>query len=85
LAEGLRSFARGYTLWLHQQESEAANLSPRFRQTSENLLTRISAAQDRIEAGICLLESGGSILTAFRLANAAMREQMRRNACNAAE
>lgn len=76
LAVGLREFAAGYKEWLVDSQAEASLLAPRFIQPADDLLARIREAQDRIEDGIRLLERGGSVLTSFHLANAAMREQM---------
>lgn len=76
LLAGLREFAQGYETWLHESETEGRALAGRFQAPAAEILARIREARDRIEEGIQLLSAGGSVLTAFRLANSAMREQM---------
>ncbi|WP_400996703.1 helicase-related protein [Agromyces sp. GXQ0307] len=76
LGTGLRAFLSGYRSWVSDREQEAASLPSRFEKPAAAILERMSTARDRIEDGIRLLESGGSVLTAFRLANRAMRTQM---------
>lgn len=76
LLAGLREFAKGYEDWLQESESESRGLAGRFQEPAEHILTRIREARDRIAEGIQLLSEGGTVLTSFRLANSAMREQM---------
>jgi hypothetical protein len=76
LAAGLREFLAGYGAWITEQEEIAKDLPERFSATGSTLLERAHKTLERVETGIQLLEGGGHALTAFRLANAAMRTQM---------
>ncbi|GAA1830273.1 helicase-related protein [Agromyces salentinus] len=76
LASGLRGFLAGYGEWIVEQRASADAAPQRFVKTAGAIASRAQEALDRMSAGIDLLETGGNTLTAFRLANAAMREQM---------
>lgn len=73
----LRGFAARYTDWIRGQHVGAKTLADRDQPTAGRILSRLSEAADRINAGIDLLETNGDALRAFRVANLAMLMQMR--------
>ncbi len=76
LASGLREFLAGYGTWVAEQRDAASELSTRFAATGASIADRSEHALARMHDGVDLLEAGGNILSAFRLANSAMRTQM---------
>jgi hypothetical protein len=77
LAAGLREFTSNYQSWTAEQEFSARNASPRHARAASALVERQAGMLARMEAGITLLEENATVLTAFRMANEAMRTQMR--------
>ncbi|WP_298743963.1 helicase-related protein [uncultured Microbacterium sp.] len=78
LAAELAVVAADYRSFIARQTADAAGLRGADRRAAERILSRQGRAAARIEEGIALLAEGGVALTAFRMANAAMRWQMLR-------
>jgi hypothetical protein len=75
LQQALSEFVSEYEEWVGAQISEAAGLDARFRDPADRVTRRMERAVKRMQEGISLL-SDRDVLTAFRLANRAMREQI---------
>ena len=78
LAAELGVVAADYRNFIARQQSEAEELQGDDRAVAEGIVRRQVRAAERIEEGIRLLADGGDVLTAFRMANTAMRWQMLR-------
>jgi hypothetical protein len=78
LASGLKSFVADYQSWIGHQRLLSKNLDPVFSSASSSILRKLNVAQERMREGVETLARGGHSLTAFRLANRAMRAQMQR-------
>lgn len=72
----LDEFVDAYTSWAGERQAEVDGLASQHREAANRLLSRIRSAEGRMRAGVALLRSDTQALLAFRLANAAMREQM---------
>lgn len=72
----LRDFVSAYDAWITARRTEADDLDSRHRAAADRLIGRMTGARDRMLEGIRLLEEDEQCLLAFRLANAAMREQI---------
>ena len=71
-AAALLPLAVSYRDWIARRGSETGALSPRRRETAEELLRLAGIAADRIERGIALLQEDPDALDAFRVANRAV-------------
>ena len=78
LAAELRVVGADYREFIARQRSEAEQFEGGDRAVADEIVQRQVRAVERIEEGISLLAEGGHILTAFRMANTAMRWQMLR-------
>lgn len=67
-----------YRAWIAQQRIEAGSVSGSLHDVAVDIVERQERAALRMEEGIALLARESSILTAFRMANTAMRWQMLR-------
>jgi hypothetical protein len=76
LAAGLNEFLGGYASWIVEQHAVAEDLETRYSRTASSIVERADIAIRRMYQGVELLALGGDTLTAFKLANAAMRTQM---------
>ncbi|MGY1810175.1 helicase-related protein [Blastococcus sp. SYSU D00669] len=76
LCAELDGFVDEYRTWAGAREAEIQGLPPHHRDAATRLLSRIRDAEERMRAGVTLLRTDPQALLAFRLANAAMREQM---------
>ncbi|WP_426509466.1 helicase-related protein [Dactylosporangium sp. McL0621] len=78
LCAELGKFVLAYEEWIGKRETEAKGFEERLQAAAERLLKRMRCAADRMREGIELLgdPKDARPLLAFRLANAAMREQM---------
>ncbi|MDO8119717.1 helicase [Isoptericola sp. b490] len=72
----LKTFVEGYSSWVSDRESETDDLPAAHRDAGARLVGRMARARDRMLEGVGVLESDPVALVAFRLANAAMREQI---------
>jgi hypothetical protein len=78
----LEPMVTSYHEWIEgQRQALEPELTPRRRETAEELLRRASVAADRIAAGIALL-SDQHVLEAFRIVNRAMAASGRRRQAN---
>lgn len=77
-AAALLPLTQQYRDWIAQRRSETAPLSPRRRETAEELLRLAGIAADRIERGISVLREDPDALDAFRVANRAVSRALRR-------
>ena len=75
-AAELRRFAAGYEAWIDEQS--LAGLRGGERAAAQRIQGRMAVALERMQAGIALLQADGLVAAAFRLANQAMLDQMRR-------
>ena len=75
LAE-LRTFVDGYRDWTLEQQGQAQALPGHHRPAAGRITDRQREAVERMHEGISLLEESSSARDAFRLAMAAMHEQM---------
>lgn len=79
LRAALKSFVTGYANWISRRSDEARALDRRYHAAAERLLQRMSRTAERMNDGIeriCGDEADERVLTAFRLANRAMRDQI---------
>ena len=67
-----------YRDWIRSRRAETASLPPHRRDTADELLRRADIAANRIERGIFLLSQDDDLLDAFRVANRAVGEALRR-------
>ncbi|MBP2323041.1 hypothetical protein JOF56_003426 [Kibdelosporangium banguiense] len=72
----LRDFVGGYEAWVAQRVQDAQTLEPFHQPAARRLLKRMRRAAVRMHEGIDLLRDDPKCLLAFRLANAAMFEQV---------
>jgi hypothetical protein len=72
----LETFIGAYDRWVDGRKGEATTLSDRHRAAAGRLLARMDRARDRMREGVRALVDDATVLTAFRLANRAMREQI---------
>lgn len=75
LAE-LRTFVNDYRLWTQEQKDLAEGLADHHRPAAGRITDRQTNAVERMHEGITLLEDSSTARDAFRLAMAAMQEQM---------
>lgn len=78
LAQALSGIVDDYRHWISGQRAEVSTVDDRFRSVAEGIVVRQARAASRITEGIDLLVQDPDVLTAFRLANRAMRWQMLR-------
>lgn len=78
LADELGLVVAEYRKWIVGQRRDAKGVEARFAEVAESIVVRQERAAKRIEGGIDLLRRDPQILTAFRMANKAMRWQMLR-------
>jgi hypothetical protein len=76
LAAELGKFLDGYAEWVLDRKSEVEGLPPHFAGAADRITTRMDTALGRMREGIVTLCSDQNVLTSFRLANGAMREQI---------
>ncbi|MYB37488.1 MAG: helicase [Gammaproteobacteria bacterium] len=74
----LEAIPREYRAWIESMRAGAEALSDAHRETSLALLEGAAGAADRIERGIALLAQDADVLDAFRVANRAVAEALRR-------
>ncbi|QXG76727.1 helicase [Modestobacter sp. L9-4] len=72
----LRDFVHVYGTWVQGQAEDAEGLQTSDRPAAERLVGRMRSALRRMLSAVDLLGDDADSLLAFRLANAAMREQM---------
>lgn len=72
----LRTFVDDYRHWTQEQQDQAQGLPDHHRPAAGRITDRQSDAVERMHEGITLLEESSSARDAFRLAMAAMNEQM---------
>jgi len=75
LFAGLTSFVDAYALWISRMESKVPGMPEHHVAQAELHMQRCRSAEQRMRAGIALLEASPEVLTAFRLANAALALQ----------
>ncbi|PZF75857.1 DNA helicase [Aestuariivirga litoralis] len=75
LLNGLGSFVDAYSRWISRMAGEAIGIPHEFSEQAQQHLHRCQAAEQRMRAGIELLRSSSDVMTAFRLANAALALQ----------
>ena len=76
--EELEAFVMAYARWIEEQRSAASNLHGRGdHAAAARVLERMATALQRMRTCIAMLRSDPMALEAFRLANKAMRDQMR--------
>lgn len=78
LGEALTQVIADYRVWIDGQRAVANAEAGRFGEVAAGIVGRQERAASRIEEGIALLTSDPKVLTAFRMANRAMRWQMLR-------
>lgn len=79
-AGALAQVAADYRTWINKQRLQAEETTGRFQNVALTIIARQERAAQRIEDGIALLAREPQVLTAFRMANTAMRWQMLRQA-----
>ncbi len=72
----LDDFVTAYEEWTRLRVDEVSHLPAHYQAAAHRLVGRMQTAVTRMREGIELLRQDGKSLLAFRLANAAMREQM---------
>ncbi|MFI6485758.1 helicase-related protein [Nonomuraea sp. NPDC050663] len=77
LCRELTAFVHEYEDWIADRSREADDLEQFHRPAAQRLLGRIQRAAARMHEGVALLRQNPKYLLAFRLANAAMYEQIR--------
>ena len=75
LCRGLTSFVDAYGAWITRMEGEVSVLPEQHTAQGTLHLQRCRAAEKRMRRGIALLELSPEVLSAFRLANAALALQ----------
>lgn len=75
LFAGLKSFVDAYAHWISRMEAVALTMSEAHVGQAQRHMQRCREAEQRMRAGIALLETSSDVLTAFRLANAALALQ----------
>jgi hypothetical protein len=76
LATALDAFIDDYADWIAERQNEASDLPDHHADAAGRLLVRMKEARDRMREGVRVLVEVEAARTAFRLANAAMREQI---------
>lgn len=79
LESALQTFVDEYATWVTSRRAEANSASPPDREVAGAIVDRMDRALERIREGIALVASNATALTAFRLANQAMRLQSLRS------
>ena len=80
----LAGFVEGYARWISEQQRIAETFSGREKRDAANrMLARMRTALDRMRACVEMLRTDPTATEAFRLANQAMLDQMRRADQNA--
>ena len=74
----LRPLVVQYRTWIDARRSDIAALQGARRETTEELLRFAGVAADRIERGIAMLVQDADALDAFRVANRAVAQTLRR-------
>lgn len=75
LFSGLRSFVDAYAHWISRMEIAILGVPQEHADQAKRHMERCRTAELRMRAGIALLETSPEVLTAFRLANAALALQ----------
>ncbi|MCO4054945.1 MAG: DNA helicase [Bosea sp.] len=75
LVAGLASFVDAYAHWISRIKGGALGMPQEHVEQAQLHMQRCRTAEQRMRAGIALLESSPDVLTAFRLANAALALQ----------
>lgn len=75
LFAALQSFVVAYSKWVARMEGAALCMPQEHGKQAQLHMQRCRTAEQRMRAGIALLESSPEVLTAFRLANAALALQ----------
>lgn len=75
LFAGLTSFVDAYTNWISRMECAVGAMPDQHVEQAQLHMDRCRTAEQRMRAGIALLETSSEVLTAFRLANAALALQ----------
>ncbi len=76
LLQELRDFVGVYSSWVDDRSDEAKELPLDHQGAGSRLLRRMRRAEHRMLEGVQVLERDATAMLAFRLANAAMREQI---------
>lgn len=75
LFQGLRSFVDAYGHWISRMTGAVLDIPDEHADQGQLHMRRCRIAEQRMRAGIALLEKSPEVLTAFRLANAALALQ----------
>ena len=75
LFAGLKSFVAAYSQWVARMEGAALGMPQDHVKQAQLHMQRCRTAEQRMRAGIALLQSSPEALTAFRLANSALALQ----------
>lgn len=75
LFAGLKSFVAAYAQWVAKMEDATIGMPQEHVKQARVHMQRCRTAEQRMRAGIALLESSPEVLTAFRLANTALMLQ----------
>ena len=73
----LNAFVDGYGEWVGEQRALAEGFAGDEGKAAERICARMDAARERMRGGVARLRRDDEALAAFRLANRAMRDQMR--------
>ena len=73
------AFVDGYDAWVSRRHGEAAAVAARERAAASRICRRMDAARKRMRSGVARLRRDARAALAFRLANRAMRDQMRQH------
>ena len=75
----LQRFVDGYGHWIAKQQGEARAIErPAEKAAAGRICDRMTESLERMEGSVRLLRNDAQVAESFRLANRAMREQMRR-------
>lgn len=74
----LRPLVEQYRSWIAAQSRQLGGLSPKRRETAEELLRLAGLAARRIEGGIAIVTNDADALDAFRVANRAVARALRK-------
>jgi hypothetical protein len=75
LVAGLKLFVAAYAQWIERMEGEVLSIPQVHVRQAQLHMQRCRTAGQRMRSGIAMLESSPEVLTAFRLANAALALQ----------
>ena len=75
----LSRFVEAYGNWTAGQKDLSLKFDPEERQTAQVITSRMDTALHRMRRGVMLLQAGSMTAKAFRLANQAMLDQMKKS------